>query len=215
MSYYSYTKAEKNIGCERLNKKTTGDFYVVMGFQRSGTSLLSKIVSSCEVNFGKSNELKKAEATNPDGFYEHQKINELSWKYLEQSNYDSTKISNFDLHPKNKTSGIKRLFTVKSMHEVLFNLSKKSKKIGLKLFPLFYYLWKDYLPDHKIIAIYRNPYSSAHSYSNVFWPSKLSFEHALNLWTQAQKDLLYHITQKESLLISYEDLLDVERTPKF
>lgn len=208
MSYYSYTKTEKIIGCEMINKKTTGDFYVVMGFQRSGTSLLSKIVNSCGVSFGKNIDLKKAQVTNPDGFYEHRKINDLSWKYLKQSNYDSCEISNFDLHPKSNLNKIKRLFTVRKMHHVLFTLSKKNKKIGLKLFPLFYYLWKDFLPKHKIISIYRNPYSSVHSYLNVFWPSKLTFEHGLNLWIQSQKDLLYHTSQKDSLLISYEDLLD-------
>jgi len=211
MSYYSYTKTEKLLSCEKLHNKINSDFYIVMGFQRSGTSLLGKIINSCDIYLGDKKDLKKAEITNPNGFYEHSSIYKLSWKYLYQSDYSSSRISNIDLHPKNSLQKLQRLFTIKKMHAVLFKLSKKNNRVGIKLFPLFYYLWKEYLPKHKIIAIYRDPYTSVHSYLNVFWPSKTTFEHGLNLWTQAQKDLLYHISQNENLLIKYEDLLDTNK----
>lgn len=78
----------------------------------------------------------------------------------------------------------------------------------MKLFPLFYYFWKVYLPKHKIVAIYRNPYASTHSYLEVFWPARFTYEDGLKQWLQAQKDMLYHISQTKSLLIRYEDLVD-------
>lgn len=208
MSYYSYTDLEKIIGCEKLNKKTKGEVFVVMGFQRSGTSLLANIVNTCGVFFGKKSELKKPLITNPDGFFEHEEISNLSWEYLKEAGYHDNINYDVNLHPKNLWRRIKRLVTVKNMHNVLYDLSFGQEKWGIKNFPIFYYLWKDYLPKHKIIAIYRNPYVSTHSFLNIFWPSKFTYEYGLLLWTQAQKDLIYHISQTDSILIQYEDLID-------
>jgi len=94
------------------------------------------------------------------------------------------------------------------MHVALNHLSSLDDKWGMKLFPLFYYFWKDYLPKHKIVAIYRDPFVSVHSYLEVFWPVRFTYEDGLKQWLQAQKDMLYHISQTDSLLIRYEDLID-------
>lgn len=211
MSYYSYTDKEKIIGCQALHDKTKAEFFIVMGFQRSGTSLLSNILNSCNIHFGTSDELKPASITNTKGFFENKEVSKLSWKYLNQGSYNMDKISNFDFHTNNLVNTIKRLMTVKKMHSVLYKLSLKHPRVGLKLFPIFYYLWKNYLPTHKIVAIYRDPYVSAHSYLNIFWPTKMTFEHSLNCWVQSQKDLLYHLSQNESMLICYDDLVNLDK----
>jgi len=182
-----------------------------MGFQRSGTSLLSNILSSLNIHFGTTKELKTPSVTNPKGFFENKEVNKVSWKYLNQSNYSSDKISNFDFHTSSLLNKIKRLLSIRKMHDILYKLSLKKTSVGLKLFPIFYYIWKDYLPAHKIVAIYRDPYSAAHSYLNIFWPIKITFEHSLNSWVQSQKDLLYHLSQNESILICYDDLMDPDK----
>ena len=98
--------------------------------------------------------------------------------------------------------------TLKKMHSVLYGLSLQGEKWGIKNFPIFYYIWKDYLPKHKIIGIYRDPYVTTHSFLNIFWPSKFTYEYGLSLWAQAQRDMIYHLSQTESMLICYEDLVD-------
>ena len=208
MSYYSYTDLEKLIGCERLNKKTKGEVFVIMGFQRSGTSILANIVNACGVFFGEKSELKQPLITNPDGFFEHKQVSSLSWKYLKEAGYQDNINYDVSLHPKTFWQKIKRLMTVRNIHSVLYRLSTRQEKWGIKNFPFFYYIWKDYLPKHKIIAIYRNPYVATHSFLNIFWPSKFTYEYGLSLWVQAQRDMIYHLSQTESLLIQYEDLID-------
>jgi len=208
MSYFSYTKIEKLIGCERVREKTHGKVFVIMGFQRSGTSLLANIANICGITFGKENELKQALVTNPDGFFEHKKISALSWKYLEEAGSGENIRYDINLHAKTWWQKIKRLTTLKKMHNVLYNLSLQGERWGIKNFPIFYYIWKDYLPKHKILGIYRDPYAATHSFLNIFWPSKFTFEHGLSLWAQAQRDMIYHLSQTESLLIRYEDLID-------
>ena len=208
MSYYGYTDIYKILGCERLHKKTKGEAFVVMGFQRSGTSLLSQLVNACGVFFGPEDELKQPSITNPDGFFEHKKVSALSWEYFREVGYKNNIDYDANLHTKNIWQKLSRLVTVRRIHSVLYRLSIRQEKWGIKNFPLFYYVWKDYLPKHKIIAIYRDPYASTHSFLNIFWPSKFTYEYGLSLWVQAQKDMLYHLSQTESLLIRYEDLID-------
>ena len=208
MSYHSYTQFEKLIGCERLARKTTGQPVVVMGFQRSGTSLLSNLVSSCGVSFGKDDEFRPPLISNPNGFFEHKQIFRLSWKYLGQAGFQDGMTQNICFTPTSLRKRISRLMTTRKMHVALNRLSSRDDKWGMKLFPLFYYLWKEYLPEHKIVAIYRDPYAATHSYLEIFWPVRFTYEDGLKQWLQAQKDMLYHMSQTESLLIRYEDLID-------
>ena len=208
MSYHSYTQIEKLIGCRRLAEKITGQPVVVMGFQRSGTSLLTNLVHSCGVSLGKENEFRPPLISNPHGFFEHRKIFRLSWKYLRQAGIQDGMTQNISFTPTSFRRKIERLVTVRKMHVTLNRLSSSGDKWGMKLFPLFYYFWKVYLPKHKIVAIYRDPYASTHSYLEVFWPARFTYDDGLKQWLQAQKDMLYHITQANSLLIRYEDLVD-------
>ncbi|MGK3946609.1 hypothetical protein ABK046_50650, partial [Streptomyces caeruleatus] len=39
----------------------------------------------------------------------------------------------------------------------------------------------------------------------------MTFEHSLNCWVQSQKDLLYHLSQNESILICYDDLVNLDK----
>ncbi len=208
MSYHSYSKLEKLIGCEHLAQKTSGQPVVVMGFQRSGTSLLTNLVRSCGVSLGEDDKFRPPLDSNPDGFFEHKQIFRLSWKYLRQAGIQDGATRDICFTPTSLRRKILRLATIRKMHVALNHLSSRDSKWGMKLFPLFYYFWKDYLPQHKIVAIYRDPFVSAHSYLEIFWPVRFTYEDALKQWLQAQKDMLYHISQTESLLIRYEDLID-------
>ena len=208
MSYHSYTQIEKLIGCEHLARKTSGQPVVVMGFQRSGTSLLTNLVRSCGVTLGEDDKFRPPLDSNPDGFFEHKQIFRLSWKYLRQAGIQDGATQNICFTPTSFRRKILRLATIKKMHVALNHLSSIDNKWGMKLFPLFYYFWKDYLPKHKIVAIYRDPFASAHSYLEIFWPARFTYEEGLKQWLQAQKDMLYHISQTDSLLIRYEDLID-------
>jgi len=181
---------------------------VVMGFQRSGTSLLTNLVRSCGVSLGEDNQFRPPLISNPDGFFEHKQIFRLSWKYLRQAGIKDGTTQNIYFTPTSLGKKIVRLATIRKMHVALNRLSSRNHKWGMKLFPLFYYFWKDYLPKHKIVAIYRDPFASTHSYLEIFWPARFTFEDGLKQWLQAQKDLLYHISQTDSLLIRYEDLID-------
>jgi len=179
-----------------------------MGFQRSGTSLLTNLVRTCGVHLGGSNQFRPPLISNPDGFFEHKQIFRLSWKYLRQADVQDGMTQNICFTPASFRKKVARLLTIRKMHVALNRVSSENDKWGMKLFPLFYYFWKDYLPKHKIVAIYRDPFASTHSYLEIFWPARFTYEDGLNQWLKAQKDLLYHISQTDSLLIRYEDLID-------
>ncbi len=204
-------KISKNLNASNFKEK---NLVVILGFARSGTSLLGGLLDSAGFYFGEDSDMKKSDIRNPQGFFENDFIFDLSRQFLKESGFenelpDPTK----NLKAKRGINRIKRFFTRIKIQKTLFSLISKSNLVAFKNFPIFFYFWKPYLPKHKIIAIYRDPFSVVESFMKAWPAGRFTAEQVLNYWTLANKDVLYHLAsgKDNSILIKYEDLFGSDR----
>ncbi len=210
-----YAGKERNMA---LNKDTSQPLYIVMGFQRSGTSLICDMLNACGVYFGEKRDLMRPDDRNPNGFYEHNTIFEASRSFLKQAGYPDDMYYDRDLRAKGALNKIARTITRSCMMSVLSKLNQnafaQNKPFGFKSFPLFFYFWKKYLPNYKIVAVYRDPMTVAHGFMKAWPQGKYTFDQVLEHWTKSNRDLLYHTSVVPSLVIQYEDLFDSAKKSK-
>jgi len=189
----------------------SGQSYVVLGFQRGGTSLMSRLVQGAGVSFGSMRGQKRVDSRNPYGFFEYVKILKLEDRLLKQAGFDIPR--NFSIEKTFNAKGficrIGRFFDRLKLVKHLSNLARSGDKWGLKIFAQNMFFWKQYLIKPKVIAIYRHPVTNAHSIIKAF--NKHSFHQAIEYWLQNMQEILYYIHQYDSILIKYEDLLDGNR----
>ena len=65
------------------------------------------------------------------------------------------------------------------------------------------------MPNARIVAVYREPHATAESIHRTF--KRFTFLQALQWWTRGNTELLFHISQAESILIKFEDLSDPQK----
>jgi hypothetical protein len=195
---------------EIMSKKTA---FVVLGFQRSGTSLICDMLNRAGVSFGAPNDLMAPDSRNPNGFFEHKKIFSLSRKFLRQSNVflDFNYSKDSQLKAFGVCNRVSRFFTRISLMKNLSKVSKKGESFGIKSFPVFWYFLKPYIGERVVFAIYRDPFSVMASFDSA-WFGRFYASQILNFWTIAHQDMIFHLSgEKKAILISYEDLLDTEK----
>lgn len=205
---------KKVVGKYRLTEKD-GTAIVIIGFERSGTSLLGQLLAKSGVYFGETDSMKKSDFRNPKGFYEHNDIFNLSRKFLKESGFrDDMPDSSKNFRAEGFLNKIKRINTRSGMLRTLKSISNGRSVWGFKNFPSFFYFWKGYLSRYKLVGIYRNPSSVGVSCTRA-WPAGMyTFDQIINFWTKANKDLLYHMLFTNSILICYEDLLDPNKSDR-
>jgi hypothetical protein len=203
-------KIEKNSQKAFEGKKA----FVVIGFQRSGTSMVCDMLNRAGVYFGDSKELMAPDSRNPNGFFEHKRLFKLCRKFLKESG--KTMDYNFNFGKQLKAEGyanrFSRFFTRISIMNILSAVSSKKEVFGIKSFPIFWYFVKPYFPKERtVIAVFRNPFSVATSFETA-WPGRFNVSQVIHFWTTAHKDMIFHLSaEKNFVLISYEDLLDIEK----
>ena len=204
--WWVWKKMNLKYGIDRSN-----ECYVVLGFPRSGTSLVSRLVNHCGVSFGNSNKFKPSDWRNPKGFYEYSEIIKLDEKLVSQAGLTSPhKFDNdISLRAKGILNRIRRIFTRRRMILVLNEISSPGKKWGFKEFPSTFYFWETYVPQCKVVAVYRDPLSNAYSARRTF--KRYTYRQIIEQWTASNKELLYHISTKDSIVIKLEDLTDKEK----
>lgn len=188
---------------------------VVLGFPRSGTSMVGQLAHAAGYSFGDSAESLQADARNPKGYYEYGPLFRLSRTFLHEAGVTG------DLDPvpagfraKGPLKRLQRAYTRRAMMKTLDELAKKSP-FGVKLFPRFYYFWKQYLPaSTKIVAIYREPEAVVRSFMAAWPGGRYTNEQALMLWAEHNRDMLFQLKDVPgAFLLKYEDLLDAKRGP--
>ncbi len=181
---------------------------VIMGYPRSGTSLLSRIVHELGYSFGDTRRMRTPDWKNPEGFFEQVRVNRIDVALMQQGGNRS--VQHFSLNggmrPQSLIAKMARLFTRVRMLFVIKQLKANSSRWAIKLFPAPYYFWREYVSSAKIVAIYRDPLASAYSSSRVF--GRMSFRDYIDDWTKANEELLYHIGTKDSFLMSVESLAE-------
>ena len=180
---------------------------VVLGMPRSGTSTASRLVHACGVYFGEPQWLRPADSRNPDGFLELREMNRLDNRLVEESGFATHLAAEEWLGLRAlPLYRIARMRTLYRMQRLLAKLSLRHEKWGFKETPLTFYWWKLYVPKARIVGIYRDPYACADSIHRTF--KRFTFRQALEWWTRGNIELLYHLSQADSILIRLEDLSD-------
>lgn len=196
---------------ERKQRKIAGTAYIVMGSPRSGTSLMSELLKECGVYFGEKNDLGTVDERNPHGFYQHNTLFNLSQKFLEEAGYETELDihTNLNLRAKGMLNKVSRMITRFRMLRFLKKFSQGKERWGFKMFPIFLYFWRNYLPQVKIVGVFRDPISSANSVVRILNAGgRYTFEQALDFWNRANRDLIYHLSVNEGILVKYDDLFD-------
>jgi len=195
----------------QLTKKD-GICFIALGFARSGTSMIGQMLESAEVSFGQQKDMKQVDIRNPKGFFEHNDVFRLSRIFLTEAGFqDDLPDVTINFRAKGIVARMKRVYTRFRMQKVLHKIAQGKQKWGIKLFPNFLYFWKSYIPQRKVMAIYRNPTAVVESFMRAWGPGKFTAEQVLRFWTLANKDVLYHVTTNDAILISYEDIVDKEK----
>lgn len=184
------------------------EIYIVLGFPRSGTSIVSTLVHAAGISFGDSSQFKRADWRNPKGFFEYRAMNVIDEALMKQSNNESPLA--FSQGGRVRVRGVwarmRRFFTRLQMVRVLQAIKGTSRRWAFKQFPATFYFWAEYVPQAKIIAVYRDPIESAYSLSKSF--GRYSFVQYIDLWTSAHEELLYLLTTRKSVLLSLASLAD-------
>ena len=182
--------------------------FVVLGFPRSGTSLMSRILNFAGISFGDVRKFRKADSRNPKGFYERITINRIDKRLIKESGQQNPFCLHRDTRIRargvmNKTT---RVITRLRMMRQLKDIKSVSEKWGFKEIPTSFYYWSRYVPNAKVVAIFRHPLANAHSVHSTF--EQDTFRQLIDLWTCANEELLYHVATHKSLVIQLEDLSD-------
>lgn len=182
--------------------------FVVLGFPRSGTSLVSRLLAGAGISFGDETQWKHSDWRNPKGFYEYADAIRLDEKLAQQSNFTSPYAmgGTAGLRAQGAVNRFRRLHARFAMMRILRSMSSGGGAWAMKQFPTTFYFWEPYLAHAKIVAVYRDPLENAYSVHKSF--RRATFRQALRQWTEANKELVYHVTTKESMLIKLEDITD-------
>lgn len=123
--------------------------YVVLGMHKSGTTLISQILHKSGIVMGVFDEAISYDSGNQ---YERKETLELNMEVL-RTDYDDFSLDVITPIEKSDSS------VSGKMIELINHLEKYHKKWGFKdpRICLTYNLWNQYLPEHKLIIVYRSP----------------------------------------------------------
>lgn len=143
---------------EKFTKGDLKNCYIVIGPPRSGTSLLSNIMSNAGIDFDTN--LKKANIQNPEGFYEHNLLQHHNNKLLRfMTEHKSPSEFGFFLARDNKER-LKEIYLMNKVNYALKKIDKNTKtKWGIKdpALCITFRRLHHYFSDFKPIYIIRSP----------------------------------------------------------
>ena len=141
--------------------------YVVLGMHKSGTTLVSRLLHESGVEMG---DFDYADGTYESGHtYERASVRRLNDKLLDSA-------GKYSIHIRPKPLSHCDIEIHTEVDDVIAELESGAGDVGFKdpRTSLTYATWKRYLPEHRIVAVYRAPEHSWPRYRsrrNVFkWP---------------------------------------------
>lgn len=177
--------------------------FVVLGMHKSGTTLTSQILHHSGINMGDFDENISYDRGNK---YERQSTLELDMEILQAEDVRILKLSSGQRDESE--------VLLDRMRAIIADCEAAHDDWGFKdpRSLLVYDLWEKQLPEHRIVAIYRDP---AEVWSHFKWgPRRIyrNFSQAYNylaVWHEHNEILLRLLesTQREHVLINYRDLM--------
>jgi hypothetical protein len=216
----------------RIRKKNKQRNCLILGFGRSGTSLMGGLLYHSGYFAG--NNLHPARETNPKGFFEDIVINRINEQILEPYDYykSHSKYPSYTLNysPYVPSRGHRWLMLIDPTTDILCEneeILEQARKVILLRQPFAYKdprfnftwpVWEPYLPtDTKFICMFRHPAavirSVLHECKTADYLSEFYFDEELGfrVWHNSYRHLLDRMTEnleKRMLFIAYEDLVE-------
>lgn len=138
--------------------------YVILGMHKSGTTLISQLLHKSGINMGDFDETVNYDFGNK---YERQETLHLNLEMLGFKNYSSLQ----ETTPLKEDDSLEAFSS--KMEEIITRLNNTFKDWGFKdpRTCLAYSYWRKYLPEHRIIFVYRSPIEVWNHYQNGIPPS--------------------------------------------
>lgn len=178
--------------------------YLVLGMHKSGTTLIAEILHKSQISMV--DEVQSNLSYEGDK-YERKTTNEINKELLSACH----SLAAVDQNIEYTTEHINKI------KQIVAECEKKNIAWGFKdpRTCLTYHIWKEVLPNHKILVVYRNPYQvMAHYFNSTRRLDKLivrSYK-ALNMWKKYNLLLLQLIEHHEApiFVLNYQDLMSRE-----
>lgn len=209
---------------------------IVLGFGRSGTSLMGGILFHSGYYLG--DDLFPPRESNPLGFFETDMINGINEKILELYDYDVNLEKSFDLekeqtpfHPKYGQRWLSFIEpSVKIQSNNSWVLSEIQRVVSVPAFaykdPRFSYtlpVWLPFLPANTIfICMFRHPEHTVESVvkdcktADYLEKFRISPEEIRLLWQNCYRNIIYNLVPvlgERLVFVHYEQLLSGEMIP--
>lgn len=179
--------------------------FVVLGMHKSGTTLVSQILHHSGINMGEFDENVSYDKGNK---YERESTLALDLDILGTDNYDVLGLSGQAVTTLNDQQKSQMLAIVEDCQKNHTNWGFKDPRACL-----IYDLWADNLPEHKIIAVYRDP---AEVWPRFKWlglrKHHTNFHRAYDYllrWLEHNRNIIRFVSEspREALVIRYADLM--------
>ena len=175
---------------------------IVLGAHRSGTSMVTRLVSLMSASLGPSEYILNADDWNPTGYWERADVSGINESLLRAAGSSWDRAADFDV--RNVPAGELRLFRDRAA-AIVANLNAvrpwvmKDPRLCI-LLPL----WRPLL-NHPIgICIYRNPLDVA---ASLHARDKIPLSQGLDLWETYTRSALAVANDLPLVVVSYETLV--------
>jgi O-antigen biosynthesis protein len=191
-----------------LVNNTLGEqmIYLILGMHKSGTTLVSQIMHHSGINMG--DDIPVDISYDKGNKYERQSCLHLNMDILNIDNYsvlDTIQPQGSILTDKQK----------KQMNKIIQDCTDNYGTWGFKdpRTPLVLSYWKDILPEHKIIAVYRHPGEIWPRFTWIglkrFYKNPLRALKLIKRWSEHNANIIDYIKNSEAdyLMLSYQELM--------
>ena len=180
---------------------------LVLGMHRSGTSLLTHMLSRVGTYLGESSDLDVANESNKDGYFENIRIRAIHDLMLVEQNTDwaDLKCPQIDFH----SSGMKKYKD--EINKCLDQLFSVSETIGFKDPRIVFFLsaWEKLLKSKGILPVYiyilRKPDEVAQS---LYKRDGMPIQYGIQLWKSYNLQFQLFLQDKEYMTLHYDELFE-------
>lgn len=179
--------------------------YLILGMHKSGTTLVAEILHESGINMV--DDMQSNLSYEKGDKFERKTTNEINKALLDSHHSLEKAPTDISLTEKQE----------QNIKQVIFSYEQRNEDWGFKdpRTCLTYEVWKRFLPDHKILIVYRNPYQVvSHYFNSTRRPDKriIRSYKALKNWKK-YNELLIKIIERNAVpifVINYQDLMSRE-----
>lgn len=179
--------------------------YIVLGMHKSGTTLVSKLLHHSGINMVDRLEQGSYEES---GYYERETTYQMNLKLL------GIPSDSLELHPAPKVIQMNSLYQ-QEIQQLISKYSQDYRDWGFKdpRTCLVYEAWRQHLPEHKIVVIYRSVEKlwSRYKYRGLkFWKNLSRAILLVQRWCEYNQSILniLSITDSDYIVLSYAEIMD-------